>query len=41
MRILHVMDPIGGIDITKDTSFVFIREPRSAGTTTITAESQT
>ncbi len=31
MRILHVMDPIGGIDITKDTSFVFIREAQERG----------
>jgi hypothetical protein len=35
------MDPIERIDITKDTSFVFIRESRTAATTTSTAASPT
>lgn len=31
MKFLHVMDPIERIDITKDTSFVFIREAQDRG----------
>ena len=31
MKFLHVMDPIERIDITKDTSFVFIREAQLRG----------
>ncbi len=31
MKFLHVMDPIEGIDITKDTSFVLIREAQDRG----------
>jgi len=31
MKFLHVMDPIERIDITKDTSFVFIREAQHRG----------
>lgn len=31
MKFLHVMDPIDRIDITKDTSFVFIREAQDRG----------
>ena len=31
MKFLHVMDPIERIDITKDTSFVFIREGQNRG----------
>ncbi len=31
MKFLHVMDPIERIDITKDTSFVFIRESQDRG----------
>ncbi|MFN2377652.1 MAG: glutathione synthase [Candidatus Binatia bacterium] len=31
MKFLHVMDPIDRIDITKDTSFVFIRESQDRG----------
>lgn len=31
MKFLHVMDPVEGIDITKDTSFVFIREAQDRG----------
>lgn len=31
MKFLHVMDPIERVDITKDTSFVFIREAQLRG----------
>ena len=31
MKFLHVMDPVERIDITKDTSFVFIREAQLRG----------
>jgi len=31
VKLLHVMDPIERIDITKDTSFVFIREAQDRG----------
>ncbi len=31
MKLLHVMDPIERIDITKDTSYVFIREAQKRG----------
>lgn len=31
MKFLHVMDPIERVDITKDTSFVFIREAQRRG----------
>ena len=31
MKFLHVMDPIERIDITKDTSYVFIREAQLRG----------
>lgn len=31
MRFLHVMDPIEGVDITKDTSFLFLTESQRRG----------
>lgn len=31
MRFLYVMDPLGGIDITKDTTFAFLRESQKRG----------